>query len=403
MKLKFDVLHNFISPVTGRVLADPDYVLIGDITGIATPSPDLIDLRLDLINLRTDFTVATSASYVVGFSNTQLPNAQVLYNLTDGFLYNTAGIVSASSTIPITALPDLTYGKLWIGDENNRPSEILALPINNMAGLANNKIWIGSFLGRPFPSSTINQSNLPDIIPGGVWTGDITGRPTFITDYVEGTGIGPGNIATWFGAGSHTILDTGVNLPLLVAEIAALTASNLSLIAVIYGIPPVPLPGTPFPPPPLPPIGIYKSLVGVIADLVITNAALVALTATVSGMRLNNIGVNGDVSLTDYPTIGDPVSYRIIELSDPIEPQDAATKSYVDNVVGTATSIVLDGFVQGGPPIDGIIDTIRTPGDLDMDGDRAKNLQQDPVEDFDAVSMTFLWNLMHDEVNILWP
>ena len=50
--MKFDILHNFISPVTGRVLADYNYVLVGNKQGIAIPSPILIDLRLDLMNLR---------------------------------------------------------------------------------------------------------------------------------------------------------------------------------------------------------------------------------------------------------------------------------------------------------------------------------------------------------------
>ena len=50
--MKFDILYNFISPVTGRVLSTTDYVLVGDSLGIATPSPILIDIRLELINLR---------------------------------------------------------------------------------------------------------------------------------------------------------------------------------------------------------------------------------------------------------------------------------------------------------------------------------------------------------------
>ena len=46
--MKFDILHNFISPITGRVLAERDYVLVGDRQGIATPSPALMDMRLDI-------------------------------------------------------------------------------------------------------------------------------------------------------------------------------------------------------------------------------------------------------------------------------------------------------------------------------------------------------------------
>ena len=47
-----DVLYNFISPITGRVLADPNYALVGNRNGIAIPSPIIIDIRLDLIALR---------------------------------------------------------------------------------------------------------------------------------------------------------------------------------------------------------------------------------------------------------------------------------------------------------------------------------------------------------------
>ena len=52
--MNYDVLHNFISPVTGRVLCDEDYVLVGDREGIATPSSTLIDTKLDLIQIRHD-------------------------------------------------------------------------------------------------------------------------------------------------------------------------------------------------------------------------------------------------------------------------------------------------------------------------------------------------------------
>ena len=119
----FDVLHNFISPVTGRILATEGYVLVGNTSGIAVPAPDLIDLRLDLINLRVDFDVASSASYITGFSNSRLPNAQVLYSLPNGFIVNTAGVVSTSAIIPIESLPNLTEDNIWVGDATNRPVE----------------------------------------------------------------------------------------------------------------------------------------------------------------------------------------------------------------------------------------------------------------------------------------
>lgn len=96
--MRFDILHNFISPVTGRVLADFNYVLVGNKAGIAIPSPILIDLRLDLINLRKRYNNLALADFVIGHSNIQVPNAQVLANLSDGFLYNTEGVVSTLPT-----------------------------------------------------------------------------------------------------------------------------------------------------------------------------------------------------------------------------------------------------------------------------------------------------------------
>ena len=42
-------------------------------------------------------------------------------------------------------------------------------------------------------------------------------------------------------------------------------------------------------------------------------------------------------------------------------------------------------------------------GDVDLGGFRLKGLVCDPSEDHDAVSFCFIWNILHDEVEILWP
>ncbi len=62
--MKLDVLYNFISPVTGRVLSDPDYVLVGNRNGVAIPSPALIDMRLDMIDFRHDLDDLSASSFV---------------------------------------------------------------------------------------------------------------------------------------------------------------------------------------------------------------------------------------------------------------------------------------------------------------------------------------------------
>ena len=147
--MKFDILWNFISPVTGRVLSTTDYVLVGDRLGIATPSPILIDIRLDLINLRKDYNIATSADFVIGTPNMQLPNAQVLNTMANGYVYNIAGIVSTVSTIPIGDLPNLTQNYIWIGDSSNRPIETATILLDNLPNLTSGKIWIGNIINRP--------------------------------------------------------------------------------------------------------------------------------------------------------------------------------------------------------------------------------------------------------------
>jgi len=106
--MNYDVLHNFISPVTGRVLSNPDYVLVGDYQGIATPSPILIDIRLDLNNLRQ------------AIKDMQLPELEYKQIWTG----NNDNKAIATTKIDIDNLPDLTLGKVWQGNSENRPEEV---------------------------------------------------------------------------------------------------------------------------------------------------------------------------------------------------------------------------------------------------------------------------------------
>jgi hypothetical protein len=208
--LGFDVLHNFISPVTGRVLATTNYVLLGDPSGIATPSPILIDIQLDLNALKKRYNTLVTADFIIGHPNYEIPDAQVLVDLADGFMYNTAGIVSTTGTIPITALPDLPENNIWIGDATNRPvpqqrvallnlPSFLSADVTTNLGLKN--LYTGKSIGlsnplqaaEPTTTMRIDMSNTPNINVGKMWIGVSNPTPPIITidgifPYVHVTG-----------------------------------------------------------------------------------------------------------------------------------------------------------------------------------------------------------------------
>lgn len=414
MKIKFDILHNFISPVTGRILADYNYVLVGNRQGIATPSPALIDLRLDLINLRKDYDICSSASFVIGFPNAQLPNAQVLNNLANGVMINTNGIVSTTNVLPPGYLPKLTKGNVWIGDDNNRPKETVILPLANMANLAENKLWLGNSSGRPAAVSTIKTGNLPGLDHNHLWLGNGSDRPESKGQIYEqnlpdlGVYIGiehptiEGRGKIWRGTVTYDEFLTpsfgtekSDDLSLLEIDVDELElkvdAMELEIvglqgeIAVIQGE--IAVLQTE--------VTALEASVGAIqSQIAVIDGQISDLYNKINNLRLNNIPADGDVSF---------YGHKLINLADPVSPTDGVNLQTLEAAIGTVSNITLTGFVEGGPPIDNVIQTIRTPGDLDMGGDRVKNLQQNPDEDFDAVSFTFLWDLMHDRVEILWP
>lgn len=163
--MNYDVLHNFISPVTGRVPLIKDYILIGGSDNFSIMSPKLIDMQLDIIDIRHDFDNLAASNFIVGFPNTQLPNSQVLSSLDNGFMYNTDGIVSITNNFP---LPDLTYKNIWIGDANNRPQPNPIITIDNLPTLGTASINVPNPLD---PTTPITISG------GKIWHGTDSNRP----------------------------------------------------------------------------------------------------------------------------------------------------------------------------------------------------------------------------------
>tara|TARA_R110000737_G_scaffold178091_1_gene202621 strand:- start:9376 stop:12150 length:2775 start_codon:yes stop_codon:yes gene_type:complete len=117
--MKFDILHNFISPITGRVLAERDYVLVGDRQGIATPSPALMDMRLDILNLNkaiTDSNLTHESTFILQQPSQSLPNAQSLSDTGIGMMKTIEdGVIDIASAGNIPDLNDYVDPASLIG------------------------------------------------------------------------------------------------------------------------------------------------------------------------------------------------------------------------------------------------------------------------------------------------
>lgn len=91
--MKYDRLYNFISPVTGKLPIDRNYILLGDKEGRSFASPILIDVRQDIIDLKR-----------------KIGNFE--------------------------ELKKLDHNRIWIGDYDKEPVEQLHIGVINLPPLA---------------------------------------------------------------------------------------------------------------------------------------------------------------------------------------------------------------------------------------------------------------------------
>jgi hypothetical protein len=369
--MKFDILHTFISPVTGRVLSIFDYVLVGDRNGVAIPSPALIDLRLDLINLRRGYNILSNADVVVGTPNEQLPNAQVLSFLDDGYMINTGGVVSTAPApsggfAPARAKYILKTADVLLPNAQSLKDVFDSSPY---IGLEGEKYILkvvsdGSVSLAEAYTDYVTQHTLEAELENYVTEDELD---DILENYVTETEL------------EETVLELEGEIALVAAaaEVAQTTADAALAVA--------------------------------------TGAAATAGTAlglaTTANERLDDLKLN-EIPASDNVSID---GHKLINVADPTNSQDAATKNYVDNAISGipgSTTIVLEGDVTGSGPLSApVVTTLALTLDeipiaenaVNLNDQRIKNLQQSPDEDFDAVSATFLWDLMHDRVEILWP
>ncbi|HNQ68371.1 MAG TPA: hypothetical protein PKN32_08325 [Bacteroidales bacterium] len=514
--MKYDVLFNFISPVTGRLCIPEDYILIGDGQGFSMPSPILIDIRLDITNLRRDVNDILDTSFIIAFPDIDFPNAQVLSSLENGFMYNTEGIISTTPTIPITGLTDLTNKHLWIGDENNRPVEKATISIDNLpdlgvgtvnipnpfnpdtpivlsrgkiwrgtdsnrpeesnavtaleadvllltsrfltaawilrnsglipnalrpvlwpnaqflddlpinrilshttdgtigvASLTHNKLWIGDENNIPVERLSITTVNLPDLTYNYLWVGNENNRPieklTLIIDNLPDLGIatnpiylGKGRI--WRGTPSGRPIESddlsaleitvdfiqNVTIPAIQADIAAIQGQIAAIQAQLALIETR--------------LTFIETAIAVIQGQILAiQGQIIAINQRIDNLRLNNIPADGDVSFYNF---------KLINLADPVNQTDGVNLrtliSYINNV---PTTIELTGDVTGsgntGTPISTTLqltlDQIKiAQNTVNLNDQKIINLKSDDVEQKDALNAKFLWDLMHDQVEVVW-
>lgn len=364
----------FMSPVTGKLssslqlpsLGSPNYIFVGNSQGDAIPSPMLIDVRLDIIELRTILDKLVALKFILQSPDEVLPEAQALNQLTQGFLYNNDGgilsiavpgsgslslqqdyvYVGNSSNIAIGVpkilignLPDLPDGQLWLGNSSSRPTPTTILPINNMANLSSTRIWRGNILGRPEESDALTQAE--------------TNISSALSDLADLFSI-VSDIASTVQALSSAVdaLETGLAAVGGFAAILLLQAQVLGLIGAVAGL---------------------SSRVSDLEDEVDT---LQGQVATIQGQ------------ITDIYNQLSALNTRIDNLS----------ASFIGDVQGSgllSSPIDLELMLT----LDQIKKAVNT---VDLNNNKMINLISDNVEQLDALNAKFLWDLMHDNVEVVW-
>ncbi len=227
----------FMSPVTGRIILPmfPDlyqnYVWIGDRNDRPLPSPIIIDLRLEIIDLRRRL---SETRFILQAASQDFDSSQALNELIPGILRHTDGIVSIAIPWVDYVPPILPEKNIWIGNSDDQPEPypriflenlpsmlsvdptlllgaynlyrgspnpltlgipeiVKTLHITNMADLEEGYLWLGTNstdplnfgLNRPVPIIVLPLANMADLPHNKIWRGDISNRPVPVDDLTD--------------------------------------------------------------------------------------------------------------------------------------------------------------------------------------------------------------------------
>ncbi|MGN6560755.1 MAG: hypothetical protein ACTHJ2_09550 [Candidatus Nitrosocosmicus sp.] len=184
----------FMSPVTGRIIlpAMPDlyrdYVWIGNRDDRPLPSPIIIDLRLEIIDLRRRL---SETRFILQAPSNDFDNSQALNELIPGILKHNEGIVSIALPWVDYVPVDLPLMNIWIGDEDNVPQPYPRIFLQNLPSMANTdplklfgayNLYSGSSnpltIGEPEIVKTLHITNMADLPQGNLWIGTNSSDPT---------------------------------------------------------------------------------------------------------------------------------------------------------------------------------------------------------------------------------
>lgn len=219
----------FMSPVTGRIILPmmPDlnknYVWLGNRDDRPLPSPIIIDLRLEVVDIRRRL---SETRFILQAASENFDSSQALNELIPGILRHTDGIVAIAIPWVDYVPPILPEKNIWIGNADDEPEPypriflenlpsmlsvdptkllgaynlyrgspnpltlgipeiVKTLHITNMADLEEGYLWLGTNSSdplnfgsnRPVPIIILPLANMANLPDGKVWVGDGGDRP----------------------------------------------------------------------------------------------------------------------------------------------------------------------------------------------------------------------------------
>lgn len=339
MKYLPGLLDPFISPITGKLRSfaqipsfdSPNYIIIGDAQGNPIQSPALIDVKLDIIELRTILDKLVELGFIIEEPDILLPNAQALNQLINGFLYNTNGVLSIQT--PGSGNLSLQKDYVYVGDDNNVAQ------------------------GEP----TIKFVNLPDIPEKQIIMGDSSDRPQTV-------GL------------THKKIFRGNSLN-LIEESDALTDAESSISQTLQDL------------------ANLANVVNTLANTV--NALSSAVDAIETGLA--SIGGFAAIILLQAQVLG--LIGAVSGLSSRVDDLESSV-STIQNQISTIQGQIGDIYSQLtilSQRLDNLrLNHIPADGDVSFYNYKLINLNSDEVEQTDGLNAKFLWDLMHDNVGVVW-